>query len=258
MHLDVTDLNAFYYRTQLGRAAQAAVRARLAEFWPETKGLTVAGYGFAAPLLRPYLAQSRRTVALMPAPQGVMRWPADAPNVSVLAEEALWPVETGHLDRLVMLHGLETSEMPTAVLAEAHRALGPGGRLVVAVPNRAGLWSRRDRTPFGYGRPYTLGQLEAQLTRAGFEPRAHSACLFQPPSHRPFWLRAGPLMERIGRALPARFAGGVILAEASKTQPAPMRPGLAERVRRPIGAMGLKPAGAGRAPPPARLPAPAR
>ena len=223
MHLDARDLKAFYYRTQLGRAAQRAVRMRLAEFWaaPEAKGLTIAGYGFAVPLLRPYMAAARRTLALMPAPQGVMPWPSGEPNVSVLVEEALWPVETGHVDRLLMLHGLETSETPSEVLAEAYRALGPGGRLVVAVPNRAGLWARRDATPFGYGRPYTLGQLEAQLTRAGFEPRRHAACLFQPPSHRPFWLRAGPLMEKVGRALPTRFAGGVILVEAGKTVPAP-------------------------------------
>lgn len=231
MHLDASDLKSFYYRTALGRAAQKAVRGRLGEFWPEAKGLTVAGYGFAAPLLRPYLAEARRVMALMPAPQGVMPWPMGEPNVSALVEEALWPIETGHLDRLVMLHGLETSETPSEVLAEAHRTLGPGGKLTVCVPNRAGLWSRRDVTPFGYGRPYTLGQIEAQLERAGFEPRRHAACLFQPPSHRPFWLRSGDLMEKMGRSLPTRFAGGVLLVEAGKTHPAPTRPGLAERVR---------------------------
>ena len=233
MHLDVKDLRAFYYRTRLGRAAQGAIRDRLIEAWGDPKGLTVAGFGFAAPLLRPFLGRSRRVIALMPAPQGVMPWPAGEPNLSVLCEEARWPLETGHVDRLVLLHGLETSEAPAAVLAEAARVLGPGGRMMAVVPNRAGLWARRDRTPFGYGRPYSLGQLEAQLMRHGFQPGDHGAALFQPPSHRAFWLRMGPVLERFGRRLTGRFAGGVLMVEAIKTQP--RAPVGGEPVRSPIG-----------------------
>lgn len=112
MHLDVQDLRNFYYRSTLGRAAQASIRGRLLELWPEAAGQTVAGFGFAAPLLRPYLAEARRVIALMPGPQGVMQWPAGMPNVSVLCAETAWPIETGHVDRLVLLHGLETSDRP--------------------------------------------------------------------------------------------------------------------------------------------------
>ncbi|MEP5152508.1 methyltransferase domain-containing protein, partial [Planktotalea sp.] len=173
MHLDVQDLRNFYYRSALGRAAQRAVRNRVLKMWPEAKGQTVAGFGFAAPLLRPYLKDARRVMALMPGPQGVIPWPAGMPNVSVLCEEMLWPIETGRVDRLVVMHGLETSENPSAVLAECWRTLGPGGRALFIVPNRAGLWSRSDATPFGFGRPYTLTQLESQLKRHGFLPERH-------------------------------------------------------------------------------------
>lgn len=247
MHLDVADLKAFYYRTRLGRAAQRAVRGRVVETWPEARGLTVAGYGFAAPLLRPFLGSARRVMALMPAPQGVTRWPHDAPNVSVLVEEARWPVETGHVDRLVMMHGLETSEDPAGVLEEAARVLGPGGRMLVIVPNRAGLWSRRDTTPFGYGRPYSLGQIEGQLRRHGLEPGRHVAALFQPPTHRRFWLRAGPFLERVGRAVSNHYAGGVLIVEAGKHPPAPAG-GAREAVRRPIEALAGMPEPARMAP----------
>ena len=235
MHLDVRDLRAFYYRTRLGRAAQAAIRDRLAEAWGDPKGLTVAGDGFAAPLLRPFLGRARRVIALMPGPQGVMPWPAGEPNVSVLCEETRWPLETGRVDRLVLLHGLETSEAPAGVLEEAARVLGPGGRMMVIVPNRAGLWARRDRTPFGYGRPYSLGQLEAQLLRHGFQTGRSVAALYQPPSHRAFWLRVGPVLERFGRRLGGRFAGGVLLVSATKSQP--FAPVGGEPVRSPIEAM---------------------
>ena len=247
MHLDVADLKAFYYRTPLGRAAQRAVRGRIAEIWPEARGLTVAGYGFAAPLLRPYLGSARRVMALMPAPQGVTRWPHDLPNVSALVEEARWPLETGHVDRLVMMHGLETSEDPSGVLDEAARVLGPGGRLLVVVPNRAGLWSRRDTTPFGYGRPYSLRQLEGQLRRHGLQPGGHWAALFQPPTHRRFWLRAGPVLERAGRSVSTRYAGGVLLVEAGKHPPAPAG-GTGVAARRPIEALAGMPEPARRVP----------
>ena len=252
MHLDVRDLRAFYYRTRLGRAAQAAIRERLVEAWGDPKGMTVAGYGFAAPLLRPFLGQARRVIALMPAPQGVMPWPAGEPNVSVLSEENRWPLETGHVDRLVLLHGLETSEAPAGVLSEAARVLGPGGRMMVIVPNRAGLWARRDRTPFGYGRPYSLGQLEAQLLRHGFQRGSHCAALFQPPSHRAFWLRMGPMLERSGQRLTGRFAGGVLMVSATKSQP--RAPVGGERIRNPVEAM----AGLADPAPVQRVPGPAR
>ena len=227
MHLDVLDLRQFYYRTRLGRAAQKAVRDRLLAMWPEAKGQTVVGFGFAVPLLRPYLADARRVVGLMPAPQGVV-------NVSVLVEETLWPLETGAVDKLVLLHGLETSENPTAVLDECCRVLGPGGRAVFIVPNRSGLWARRDKTPFGFGRPYSLGQLEAQVKRAGLVPERHAAALFGPPSEGKFWLRITGFIERLGQRLSRSGGGGVILLEVSKQVPARPRPGLAARVRRPL------------------------
>ncbi len=248
MHLDVVDLRSFYYRTRLGRAAQRAIRDQVMDLWPEAKGQTVAGFGFAVPLLRPFMADARRTIALMPAQQGVMAWPAGMDNVSVLCEETAWPIETGHVDRLIVMHGLETSDNPAAVLDECWRVLGPGGKAIVIVPNRAGLWSRRDVTPFGVGSPFSMTQLESQLKKHLFIPERHRAALFLPPSHKRFWLKTAPIWERYGRSFSARIVGGVLIAEFSKRTQAPMRPGLGEAVRRPLRALdgivkpGAKPA----------------
>lgn len=216
MHLDVQDLRDFYYRNALGRAAQASLRAAMLEIWPEAKGQCVVGYGFAAPLLRPYLKDARRVIALMPGPQGVMPWPAGMPNVSVLTEEILWPLETGHVDKLVLLHGLETSERVSDLLEECWRVLGPGGRALFIVPNRAGLWARRDRTPFGYGRPYSSGQLETQLRKHQFLPERHLGALYQMPSAKQVWMKSAPALERIGRRMPTFLAGGAFMVEATK------------------------------------------
>lgn len=234
MHLDVLDLRNFYYRTQLGRVAQKAIRTQVLKSWPEARGQTVVGFGFAVPLLRPFLPDARRVVGLMPAGQGVMPWPTGMPNVSVLAEETAWPIATGAVDKLVVMHGLETSENPAALLEECHRVLGPGGRVLFIVPNRAGLWAGSDQTPFGFGRPYTLGQLEAQIKPMGFTPESHTVTLFQPPSHKRFWLRMGRAAERIGRSLSSRYAGGVLLVEASKQSFAPRGTPVSDGLRRPL------------------------
>ncbi|MFQ6554003.1 hypothetical protein AAD018_016805 [Aestuariibius insulae] len=238
MHLDVIDLRRFYYRSALGRAAQRVIRDRIATLWPpDASGMgamSVVGFGFAVPLLRPYLGVARRTIALMPGPQGVMPWPSQQPNVSVLTEETLWPIDTGKVDRLILLHGLETSEHASALLDECWRVLGPGGRAIFIVPNRAGFWARRDRTPFGYGRPYSTSQLEEQLKRHRFMTEHVSSALFQPPTDQRFWLKTGPILERVGSSLPAIAAGGVLVVEASKQVAAPTRPGLPEAVRRPL------------------------
>ena len=244
MHLDVLDLRNFYYRSPLGRAAQKVIRDELTQIWPEAKGQTVAGFGFAVPLLRPYLDDARRVMGLMPGPQGVMPWPAGQRNVSVLCEDTFWPVQTGRVDKLVVMHGLETSDNPTALLAECWRVLGPGGRAVFIVPNRAGLWSRSDKTPFGYGRPYTLGQLEAQLRKHEFVTERTRSMLYQPPSHRKLWRKTANVLEKIGQNTPVIAAGGVLMIEVSKQMAAPTRPGLTEAVRRPLRAfeeLGAKP-----------------
>jgi SAM-dependent methyltransferase len=170
----------------------------------------------------------------MPGPQGVMAWPQGLPNVSVLCEETRWPLATGSVDKLVLLHGLETSEHPSALLDECWRVLAPGGRALFVVPNRGGMWSRSDATPFGFGRPYSAGQLEAQLRRHDFAPGRHVAALFQPVSERRFWLRTGPMWEKLGRKVSRGIAGGVLMVEATKQVVAPKRSGVRDAVRRPL------------------------
>ena len=60
----------------------------------------------------------------MPGPQGALHWPLGHPNQSVLTHEHQWPIDTGFADRLIIMHGLETSEYPSMMLDEALRVLG--------------------------------------------------------------------------------------------------------------------------------------
>lgn len=232
MRRDVTELRAFY-ATPLGRAVRVAVTRKLHEAWDSARGLDVLGIGYATPYIDA-LEEPRRAVAVMPAAQGVELWPAGAPNRVALADERALPFPNALFDRVLVIHGLEESESPAALLAEARRVLAPSGRLITAVASRHGLWARADSTPFGHGRPFTRTQLEAAVREAGLEPTAWSRALYVPP-HELFTPWAEPL-EQIGSKLAAPLSG-LILLEAVK-QTFAVRPRGAKspvRVRVPTG-----------------------
>lgn len=234
MHLDVVDLRSFYYRTKLGRVTKATLQETMERIWPDTRGETVVGFGFAVPLLRPFLGTSARVISLMPGQQGVMPWPQGRANICTLVEETQWPIVAGTVDKLVIAHGLETCDNPGALLDEIWRVLAPGGSVAFVVPNRAGLWARRDATPFGYGRPYSVGQLESQLKKHRFVPERHMSALYAPPSHRRFWLRSSGVLERFGRRFGVGFGAGAHIIEASKQIYVKPKGGAAEAIKRPL------------------------
>jgi 2-polyprenyl-3-methyl-5-hydroxy-6-metoxy-1,4-benzoquinol methylase len=73
-----------------------------------------------------------------PARQAAVRLPGRA----LVGEPAALPFSDQTFDLVVIWHVLEHLAAPAAVIAEAARCLRPGGRLVVAVPNVAGLEAR--------------------------------------------------------------------------------------------------------------------
>lgn len=238
MHLDVIELRRFYYRTPLGNAAQGAIRTALAAHWPDMKGMNLASFGFGLPFLRPFKDEAQRVIALMPAQMGAFHWPQEAGNIAVLTDERRWPLATGFVDRLLIVHGLENSERPRAVLDEAHRVLAPGGRALIIAPNRTGLWARRDAVPFGHGRPYSVSQLERHLRDHALEPVSHSAALYSLPSQRRFWLRMSGMMEATGRRIDAQRLSGVIIVEVVKTAYAAPRNGAPVTARNRLEVLG--------------------
>lgn len=234
MHLDVVDLRAFYYRTKLGRLAKFALQDAMLQLWPDVKGQTVVGFGFSVPTLRPFKKDAARVISLMPGQQGVMHWPVEGPNISCLVEETNWPINAGTVDKLVVAHGLETCERPNALLAEIGRVLAPGGSVVFIVPNRSGLWARRDGTPFGFGRPYSMGQLESELRKHKFYPEKQLTALYIPPSEKRFWLRTSRIWESIGKRTHSKLMAGALIVEATKQIYVRPKGGAVESIKKPL------------------------
>lgn len=215
MYPSAYDLKNFY-NTLGGRIVRRILRDRIAEFWPaDEKGLRIVGVGYATPFLHGYLENAERVVALMPAAQGAHHWPADGDNLVCLSDEGDLPLETNSVDRILMVHALEFSGFYEPLFEELWRVLKSNGRLIIIVPNRLGLWSRADWTPFGRGTPYSASQVEAFLKDNLFSHERTQQALFVPPFRRDMFLRAATYFERLGRAVcPA--LGGVHIVEASK------------------------------------------
>jgi SAM-dependent methyltransferase len=122
-------------------------------------GYSILGVGYATPYLEVFREEAVRVLAFMPAEQGVMNWPSSGLSSSALVEITAMPLPNSCIDRALIVHALESTAHPHALLSEIWRILTPGGRVILVVPCRSGLWARLDRTPFGHGRPYSRGQL---------------------------------------------------------------------------------------------------
>jgi SAM-dependent methyltransferase len=214
MWTDAVDLRDFY-ASGLGRVARRMISRRVRSIWPDVHGLNVLGLGYATPFLGPFRAEAQRVVAIMPAGQGVLHWPAEGACLTTLADETCLPFPDRFFDRVLVVHALECADRIRPLMRELWRVLTDGGRLMVVVPNRRGLWARMERTPFGHGRPYSPGQLSWGLRDTMFTPYQSSTALFVPPVRSRMVLSSATAWDQIGQRWFPTFAG-VIIFEATK------------------------------------------
>jgi SAM-dependent methyltransferase len=215
MYLDVVDLRDFYTTPQ-GRLVVRSIGAALAGMDLATTSGRVLGIGFATPYLDIFRERAERVLAFMPAGQGVIDWPAERASATALVEESALPLPDASMDVLLLVHALEMSPEPDALMGEARRVLANGGRLIAVVPNRQGPWARSDASPFGYGRPYSRSQLRQLLSNAGFEAEEWETALHPPP----LVLRSMPTiagaLDKAGHAVWPAFSGVVVVTAAKR------------------------------------------
>src|SRR5258708_9185698 len=124
MWQDVVDLRDFYH-SDLGQVARQLLRARIRAMWPDLRGQSLLGLGYATPYLRQFLGEAERVLAAMPEAQGVLPWPAEGPGVVSLADETELPFQDYSIDRVLLVHALESCDHQSEFLRE-----------VVPVPRR--------------------------------------------------------------------------------------------------------------------------
>jgi SAM-dependent methyltransferase len=245
MHLDVVDLRDFY-ASPVGLMVARQLAPVVASLVRVDAGTRVLGFGFATPYLD--ISGAERVIAFMPAGQGVIDWPAGTASATALVEEDSLPLPDSSIDLVILVHALEMSQRPQVLMAEIRRVLTSGGRLVLVVPNRQGPWASTDLSPFGFGQPYSRGQLRSLFAQAGFEAETWKSGLHMAPaSWRPL-LGAARWLDKVGRVVWPAFGGVIVVAAVKRTVQGitvRARPRLAPSLRPalgpPAGAVGRSP-----------------
>jgi SAM-dependent methyltransferase len=213
---DVVSLREFY-ASPLGLCVRRDLGAAIARHWPEAElaNTSIAGIGFALPYLRQFIPIAAQVVSVMFPHLGAMYWPVDISNHTILGNEAELPFQDNSIGRILVCHCIEHSPHLATLMNELARVLVPGGRILLIVPNRRGLWSTRTNNPFGFGHPFHTAQARHRLELAGLTPTGVSSALFYSPSDTRIVLRLSAVIERMGRLCLPQL-GGVLLVEAEK------------------------------------------
>jgi len=214
MSIDIVDLRSFYAGA-LGQVTRELLLAAINRRWENLNGMALMGLGYATPYLGPFRGRASRTIAFMPAAQGVVNWPSSGLSSSALVDADQLPLRAGSIDRIIVAHALEMTHSPADLMTEMWRVLSPGGRIIVIAPSRSGIWAQVDSTPFGHGQPFSRGQIMSLMRAALFTPVHWDEALYVPPVKRWFLLKTARSWDRVGRTLGLPFAG-VHVVEATK------------------------------------------
>lgn len=212
--MDVVDLREFY-ASALGQSAQKRIARLLSSRLKPHAAQTVLGLGYAHPYFESLTASDVVTLSFMLARQGVIHWPSEQAVKAALVDECDLPLLESVADHVIVAHGLELSDDPLAMLQEIWRVMAPQGKLMLVVPNRRGLWSASDASPFGHGQPFSRSQITGLLKEARFSVTWSKEALVMPPFTAPAFLKMAPAFERLGARVLGRYSG-VLLVEAMK------------------------------------------
>ncbi|MBF0133429.1 MAG: class I SAM-dependent methyltransferase [Magnetococcales bacterium] len=214
MNFEATQLQSWYEEPK-GRLVVRLVGGAMERLLKDNPSERTLGLGFAQPYLDWLRPWTGNAMGAAPAEMGVVLGVTGAPNRTAQVRPDALPFPDAWFERVVMVHLLEGTSDPQSALREVWRVLIPGGRILILVANRGGLWARGDTTPFGWGRPYSPGQLRSILEDTLLVPRQWCYALFCPPLKRKLSWRWASAWEKAGNRWFAPL-GGVILCEAEK------------------------------------------
>ncbi len=193
------------------------------------KGSSLLGIGFASPYLNELQQKCYLNCicAFSPPGKDTPIWPNKSASKTIIINSLHLPFHDNAFAGLLVIHGLEYSSDPKMFMKELWRICEDDGILTLVLPNRRGIWSFFDNTPFGQGRPYSPSQIEKLLGKANFVIEEITPCLFTPPINSKSLYKFSHIIESIGKKLLSHF-GGVMVIKARKKIYSPCLSGNAE------------------------------
>ena len=143
MYDDVIALRDFYH-SPLGQHLTGQMQPHIARFWQSGSNScnVMLGYGLGwLPHKNSATSIPTNLLSLMLARSGVIAWPTSGACRSSLVSGHELPLPDVHVDRLLLAHALEFDPQPGHLLDECWRVLDGAGKILVAAPNRRGLWA---------------------------------------------------------------------------------------------------------------------
>lgn len=204
-----------FYSSPVGLEVRKTLIQTIRRLWPSAPGDVLIGIGYTLPILRDYLGNAAVIGSFMPRSMGAIYWPADTANHSVLMEEMQLPLKDQSVNRVLVSHTLEHVPHINAFLKEIWRVLVPGGRAILLVPNRRGVWMKAAHTPLGSGTPFSIPQLRHRMAVTNFTFVRAETMLFFPPSSRRFMVKISQTLEWLGQMFLPGY-GGLIMLEVEK------------------------------------------
>ncbi len=227
MWLDARSLEAFY-ATPWGALVGSSLAGYVERLWGSLEHQHLLAVGYPFPVLDRLAPAPEQCFVGLPQRMGAVDWPQEPLhpaleprrhrcNRTLMLKGGALPFRDGSLDKVLLLHQMEFSNDIPALTSELYRVLHDQGEVLMIVPNRAGLWSRSERSPFGYGQPFTPGQINGQLKGAGFETCMLHGGLYYPPRASRLVRRHAKRWDQLGGWW-AKLVAGVLIVQARKAK----------------------------------------
>ncbi len=210
--MEFKNLNSFY-KNNLGKSVEKLLQQKINSYIGNKNNKVIMGIGYTEKYLKHF--QDNRCVTLSLIPSFIDNFYCNKNNINVVCEEDHLPISNDSCDVFLLLHCLEHASSPWGLMAEINRILPSGGRIIVVVPNRVGLWARRSNNPFGSGRSYTKGQLKKLLNSTGFFELEIDYNIYYPPINNFFNNKLFSLCEKFLKYI-LRENSGVIIGMYEK------------------------------------------
>ncbi|CAO4846209.1 MAG: hypothetical protein CNLJKLNK_00411 [Holosporales bacterium] len=221
-HLEIMDcsiktLHAFYH-SPLGEVVRTIIEKKLSNFLRHDQHhRIILGIGYAHPFLSTQIIENNMVLSFMPDSIGACAWPTAQNNKVALVHDWMLPLANQSVDVVCIIHGLEFVQQTEAFFQELWRVLKKDGKIILIAPNRRGIWSRFEHTPFGFGRPYTMTQAQEILSNYGFITTHKERFLTFPPINYPQLLKGASLFDKISPFFLKNFSGAIGLVAEKKT-----------------------------------------
>jgi SAM-dependent methyltransferase len=138
----------------------------------------------------------------------------------IQADYELLPIESDSIDTVLIMHALEVSSHPKAILEEVHRILKPGGNMIICCFNRWSLWNvmhyfgRKKVFPKA-GRCYSLSAIKKQVRALDGEITVQQTVCFRPPFRKHVAIKQWLFLETLGQMI-VPYCGAVVMVMATK------------------------------------------